>query len=536
MIVVYTGILAAQAVPIATPEGTDMRLKRMAAAVASGSAAFLIFICIEGALIGEEPDPALAGAQGELFAARYENATALFSQIVEQRPATGDAWYGLVRAHLGQHHWREAYSAADQALNRAPQTAGAETAAGLAMYRRGDLGSAETHYQAALKIDRAYPGALRGLASIYSAISLFKSARDLRLKAYSAAPNDPDLMLFHANTLKGQKHIEALEEALARLDPGSEEARSLKVHIANDRAVGDRKLRRLISPYQNGRVKLLQLLDGPSRAFGVGIVARLNQKETVKLLMDTGASGISLSPKAAEKAGLQQLSSETSEAKGIGDQKVQPSIAYLASEVQAGDATFADYPISVFRSAKSADYDGLIGPDVFSPFLVKIDFVRLVMSLETRPAGSPEPPDEPLDWNGQLPPGFYRVLRFGDHLAVPTFINGGRSALFLVDSGSSANLIDTATAKEFTKVGTDSRTIVGGIQGKVDKVSRADRVSLVFAGFRQDNADVIAISLEKMSDSFGVGFGGILGMPVLRNLALTVDYRGGAIKFEYNKP
>jgi hypothetical protein len=283
-------------------------------------------------------------------------------------------------------------------------------------------------------------------------------------------------------------------------------------------------------------VKLLQLLDGPSRAFGVGIVARLNQKETVKLLMDTGASGISLSPKAAEKAGLQQLSSETSEAKGIGDQKVQPSIAYLASEVQAGDATFADYPISVFRSAKSADYDGLIGPDVFSPFLVKIDFVRLVMSLETRPAGSPEPPDEPLDWNGQLPPGFYRVLRFGDHLAVPTFINGVRSALFLVDSGSSANLIDTTTVKEFTKVGTDSRTIVGGIQGKVDKVSRADRISLVFAGFRQDNAEVFAISLEKMSDSFGVGFGGILGMPVLRNLALTVDYRGGAIKFEYNKP
>ena len=70
----------------------------------------------------------------------------------------------------------------------------------------------------------------------------------------------------------------------------------------------------------------------------------------------------------------------------------------------------------------------------------------------------------------------------------------------------------------------------------MDKVSRADRISLVFAGFRQDNADVIAISLERMSDSFGVGFGGILGMPVLRNLALTVDYRGGAIKFEYNKP
>ena len=128
------------------------------------------------------------------------------------------------------------------------------------------------------------------------------------------------------------------------------------------------------------------------------------------------------------------------------------------------------------------------------------------------------------------------MIRFGDHLAVPTFINGGRSALFLVDSGSTSNLIDTETAKEFTSVSVDSRTTVRGIQGKVDKTSRAQRISLVFAGFRQDNADVIAISLEKMGDSIGAGFGGILGLPVLRNLAITIDYRSGSMKFEYHKP
>jgi hypothetical protein len=48
----------------------------------------------------------------------------------------------------------------------------------------------------------------------------------------------------------------------------------------------------------------------------------------------------------------------------------------------------------------------------------------------------------------------------------------------------------------------------------VDQASRADRISLIFAGFRQDNPDLIAINLEKMSDSMGVGFGGILGVPV----------------------
>ena len=119
---------------------------------------------------------------------------------------------------------------------------------------------------------------------------------------------------------------------------------------------------------------------------------------------------------------------------------------------------------------------------------------------------------------------------------MPTSINERGSALFLIDSGSTANLMDTTTAKAFTKVSLDSRTTVAGVQGKVDKTSRGDRVSLVFAGLRQDNPDVIAINLEKLGDSMGISMGGILGMPVLLNLALTIDYRSGAVRLEYKKP
>ena len=68
----------------------------------------------------------------------------------------------------------------------------------------------------------------------------------------------------------------------------------------------------------------------------------------------------------------------------------------------------------------------------------------------------------------------------------------------------------------------------------MNSASRANRISLIFAGFRQDDPDLLAISLEKMSDGMGVGFGGILGMPVLGNLAVTIDYLRGTIHFEYN--
>jgi tetratricopeptide (TPR) repeat protein len=503
------------------------------------AATSLAFVCSASAF-DDTGSNRTTDAQSELFAGRYEHASSLYSKILGEQPQESDAWYGLVRAEIELHHSQKAYAAAEQALVKAPRSAGAETAAGLATYRRGDLSDAQTHFRTALSIKSDYPGALSGLASIYSAISMPKSARDLRLRAYRQSPDDPQLMLAYANTLKGPEHIVALEAALRRMDPTIEQARNLRVHIANDRAVGDRKLRRLVSPYQSNRIKLSLILDGPQRRRGVAVRLILNQKETVKLLLDTGASGIAISPRLAEKAGLDAISGETSEAKGIGDAQASSAISYLASEVRVGDVVFADYPVAVFRNAQSADFDGLIGADVFARFLVKIDFPQMEMSLEPR-AGAAEIDDEagPID-AGAPAPGFFRIFRFGDHLAIPTGIEGGRagehSALFLLDSGSSANLIDTDTAKQATDVSADSRITVKGVQGKVDKTSRASHVSLIFAGFRHDNPDLIAISLEKMGDSMGVGFGGILGLPVLGSLSVTIDYRDGTVKLEYKKP
>ena len=90
----------------------------------------------------------------------------------------------------------------------------------------------------------------------------------------------------------------------------------------------------------------------------------------------------------------------------------------------------------------------------------------------------------------------------------------------------------TASAREFTGVHRDDRTGVRGLQGKVDGVSRPDKITLVFGAFRQDKSDLIAISLEKPSDSIGIALTGVLGMPVLWQLRMTIDYRAGAVRFE----
>src|ERR1700741_353668 len=174
--------------------------------VTGGAIAFLAFACSANAVEGAASEQ-LAEAQKELFANRFENASSLYSKLIEEHPEQSDAWYGLVRAEIGAHHSGKAYAAAEQALAKAPQTAGAETAAGLAMFRRGNLSAAELHFRAALTLKPDYPGALRGLASLYSAVSKPKTARDFRLRAYRQSPDDPELMVAYANTLKGSEHV-----------------------------------------------------------------------------------------------------------------------------------------------------------------------------------------------------------------------------------------------------------------------------------------------------------------------------------------
>jgi tetratricopeptide (TPR) repeat protein len=72
-------------------------------------------------------DPAKQ-ARAELFAGHYSQAIGLYRQALA-REASGESYYGLTRALLKAHRSKEAYAAAGEALEHAPQTPGAQTAA-----------------------------------------------------------------------------------------------------------------------------------------------------------------------------------------------------------------------------------------------------------------------------------------------------------------------------------------------------------------------------------------------------------------------
>ena len=71
------------------------------------------------------------------------------------------------------------------------------------------------------------------------------------------------------------------------------------------------------------------------------------------------------------------------------------------------------------------------------------------------------------------------------------------------------------------------------MQGEVDKVFNASQVELTFAGLRQNNSGMLAFDFTKLSNEFGFEIGGIIGMPILEQLRVTIDYRNGAVEMRY---
>jgi hypothetical protein len=88
---------------------------------------------------------------------------------------------------------------------------------------------------------------------------------------------------------------------------------------------------------------------------------------------------------------------------------------------------------------------------------------------------------------------------------------------------------------ESTKVYGNEYVRLKGISGRVKDVFEANKAVIEFAGYRQDNLGMMVWDLNNSGKHQEVRLAGVLGMPVLDLFRLTLDYRNGVVKFDYNK-
>jgi predicted aspartyl protease len=231
---------------------------------------------------------------------------------------------------------------------------------------------------------------------------------------------------------------------------------------------------------------------------------------------------------------------------------------------------FRDCLVYVSDRRSVLNSDGLLGMDVFSDFLVGLDYPMRKLALAPLPPRPGEEKDIAPSLNtdqaegGQAssavasqgttskpsaaaPPqrhdryvapemkSYTSFYRNGHDILLPTQLNGKSVRLFLLDTGAFATTISPEAAREITKVHSDSSMTIHGLSGKVDKVYTGNKVIAKFANVRQEIDDIYAFDTSRLSKSVGMEISGFLGFTTLRLLTIHIDYRDGLVKFDYNE-
>jgi tetratricopeptide (TPR) repeat protein len=457
---------------------------------------------------------------------------AFLAIIALGRAAPVEATVALGRKALLNEGVATAWKLSQQAVADAPDSSAAHEFRGEVEFRRGDFAQAESEFRAALKLDPNFALAWWGLARIAECSSLHKTAAQYYGRAYELNPKDPRIFRDWAVRLHGRQHIDALEKYAAMADPGRSAAalEDLRRHIQLDRALNDRRILTLATPYQKTEIPLTALISDATHMRTYGLDVNLNGI-ALKLLLDTGASGILIPRRAADRANVGKLADAIFG--GFGDDLKSPAGYHgIAERLRIGSVEFHDALINVSNQDAVGTADGLIGTDVFSDFLLTLDFSAGKLRLDPLPGF--QPGDEELHdrvVSAEMR-NFVPVFRFGHMLLVPTRVNDSREVHFVLDTGSAKTLISYEMAEVASKLSRDNKTRINGINGQVADVYQTGDLFLQFGSFRQKNLGMTAFNMWEQSRRLGTEISGFLGLPVLNLFTLTIDYRDGLVNFD----
>jgi predicted aspartyl protease len=422
-----------------------------------------------------------------------------------------------------------AWKLAQKALADAPESADVHEFAGEVHFRRGEFAEADAEFKAALEWNPRLALAWWGLGRVAECTSMNKTAEQDFRRAYELNPKDPRILGTWILRLSGQERIAALNRFEAMLTGDRSEIVELRQRAELAKAMNGRAAMALVSPYKTAEVPLEAFVSEATHLRTFGLEVMVNGKPA-HLVLDTGAAGILLSPPAAERVGMTRVADAT--VRGIGDNsKMTGGYRAIAERFQIGGVEYRDAAISVGDQSFVGIEDGLIGSNVFSEFLITLDFARGKLRLDPLPGYHPGEEFADRTVSPEMESAT-RVFRFGHLLLVPTRVGNASNRLFVLDTGAAGTLISRELAAKVSNVNRDDKMGLRGLNGRVGDVYQTGNLTLEFAGFEQKNMGMTALDTWQLSHRLGTEISGFLGLPVLDLFTLTIDYRDGLVKFE----
>jgi predicted aspartyl protease len=498
----------------------------------------------------------------------YDRAVVLYQAQLQQKPNDPTLIAGLVEVLLRQQKVTEADELVHKALAQNPQSGVLMGALGEVQYRAGTPWLALPTADASIKLDPCNPQVRLLSARLLRLNSHYAAAAKEISTAHALDPSNPRIRSRWLDTLPVKERINELEAYLASANGEDPETlKSLRFYLAylKQLEIEPHKACRLVSNTDTAEIPFKYLFQDGTHIRAFGLDVKLNDHDA-RLEIDTGASGLLVSHSVADHAGLKQFS--RTEVGGVGSQGNKAAYTTFADDIKIGSLEFKDCAVEVIDKGNVVDSDGLIGMDVFSRFLVTLDYPMrklllaplpprpndtsgLKPTLETRgnanqdesadtaaaaPAAAPKPAahgpydryiaPEMKDW--------IHVYRIGHDLLLPASMNNGPLKLFIVDTGAFATTVSPEVAREVTRVHNENNITVHGISGKVDKVYTADNITFRFANISQKVQEVVAFSTSTVSKNLNMEVAGFIGITALGQMTISIDYRDGLMKFSYD--
>jgi tetratricopeptide (TPR) repeat protein len=485
---------------------------------------FLSFLLLAAVLPAQTNAP---NGGGELANARqlfrrgdFPGAAAVFRKMIEAKPSP-EAYSGLVRSLLKQDDVKVADESSQKSLAALPQSALVHAARGDVYFRRGMIPEAEDEYRIALKLDDTVARAWLGQGKVDSVLARRGKSKAAITKAHELDPDDGDAIYEWAIRLPYPENVAALEKHLAEFHNDPEEERHEREYTDFVKGIADRKVWVPAREVDRTEIKLELLTIGPGMARrGYGLRVRLNDRTTVTLLLDTGASGVIITRKLAEKIGARKFSEQALE--GVGKSGGSAGYKAWVDKVAIGDLEFHDCFVHA-TPREIAQVDGTIGTDVFAKYLVTVDFPGHKLRLDPLPAAADSASPSAAE-------PFTQAFNFGHLLLIPTDVGKKASGLFVIDSGANANTISPELAKSMP----DLRALnvpMSGASGQVNSAFIADDVTLRFARVRKTGERISTVDLRSISKDLGVEVSGQIGFSAMEEMKVFINYRDGLVRF-----
>jgi len=448
---------------------------------------------------------------------------------------------------LGQGKLDEARKKTDAWTAAEPTNPIAIVTAGELRHAEGDWLESYALMLKALKTDPCLPAAYEGLADYESLAGYHASAQKHLTLAHQLQPNNENIRLAWIGSLDDERSITEYANFLQESKSLDDKRRAtLSARLDKDRTLlQDRcELSSITGP---ARIPMTPVYNDNNIGIAYyGLEVAFNgHKRTLQI--DTGASGFLVTHSVYAGMGLRKVGDARTW--GFGDQGSNAVEQYVAASVRIGGIEFKNCSVEALSNfsvmggghigQRLDTGDGLVGIDIFSRYLVSVDYIKHEIRLEPLPQ-SPSAAPETLDPLGGSPANdlshydrfkapsmqnWTNIYRRGHEIIMPTVINGGKPALFIVDTGADTNLIDLGLAKQVTQ-SKESISYMRGLSG-TSKLSEAGSFTVDFAGLRLPVTSMDSVPLSKFD-----GISGFIGYPTLQQLVMHIDYRDNLVLFE----